>query len=396
MTNVLFVAVDRDLVNRVAALDGHRVVSIDRESIPRSGRWNLSDKTFRPDLIFVGSGMTAQGALEYAKVIAGEYPEIAVALVAEPKDELIRRVTGLGIRGVVSPRISDADLVGLLDRVGRNAQAVRSDAPKDIPAPVAPTAPRATTTYPHQVIVVASPKGGVGKTTTTVSLAGLLAESAPGEVVVIDFDLQFGNVATMLNLEPSYTVTDAFVSGVDDSMRLRTLLTPHPANFYVLASSDNPAENGHVTGDQIRKLVHHYSSSFRYVIVDTSAGLMEETLSSLEEATDAVFVVTLDVATLRAARREVEVLAQLNLLPQRRHVVLNRTDRKSGLAERDVERILGLPVNAAIPASSRVALSANRGELAVKSRRRNPVRNPMKDLAGRVSDVTKHREGGLR
>ena len=132
---------------------------------------------------------------------------------------------------------------------------------------------------------------------------------------------------------------------------------PHEANFYVLCGSDDPAENGRVTGDQIRKLVHHYSSSFRYVVVDTPAGLHEETLASLEEATDVVFVAALDVATLRAVRREVERAgASLLLLPPRRHVVLNRTDRRSGLTERDAERIIGLPIDAVVPASERVAL----------------------------------------
>jgi pilus assembly protein CpaE len=227
----------------------------------------------------------------------------------------------------------------------------------------------------------------VGKTTTAVNLAALLAESAPGEVVLIDLDLQFGDVAAVLDLTPAYTITDAFASGADDSMRLRTLLTPHAANFHVLCGSDDPAENGRVTGDQIRKMVHHYSASFRYVVIDTPGGLHEETLASLEEATDVVFVAALDVATLRAVHRGIEVLAQLSLLPPRRHVVLNRTDRRSGLTERDAERIIGLPLDAVIPESDRVALAANQGELIVASRKRNPVRRHFKDLARAVADL---------
>lgn len=378
MTDVLLVAVDRDLVNRVAAFDGFRVVSIGREN-GRTPDGYTPDMAFKPDVIFVGSELSTDRAIEYARVVTSDYPEISVILVAEPETDLVHDATSAGIRGVIDTRISDPDLAALLDRVGQDIKpATESSGPQ-----------------PHQVIVIASPKGGVGKSTTAVNIAALLAEEAPGEVVVIDLDLQFGDVATLLDLEPPYTISDAFTSGMDDSMRLRTLLMPHPANFYVLCGSDNPAENGRVTGDQIRKLVHHYSASFRYVVVDTPAGLHEETLASLEEATDVVFVATLDVACLRAVRREIDVLAELFLLPQRRHILLNRSDRRAGLTERDVERILGLPVNAVIPESESVALAANRGELAVASRKRNPVRNQFMQLARHVADLTSHPREGL-
>jgi pilus assembly protein CpaE len=206
-------------------------------------------------------------------------------------------------------------------------------------------------------------------------------------VVVIDLDLQFGDVAAVLDLQPAYTVADAFASGGDDSMRLRTLLVPHDAGFHVLCGSDDPAENGRVTSDQIRKMVHHYASSFRYVVIDTPGGLHEETLASLEEASDVVFLAALDVATLRAVRREIEVLVKLSLLPPRRHIVLNRADRRSGLTERDAERIIGLPVDAVIPVSERVALAGNRGELVVAHRRRNPVRRGFMNLIRAVADL---------
>lgn len=431
MTDILLVAVDQALVDRVAALGGHRVVSIDRNTVPGKHAGRSTETDFQPEVIFVGSGVSTERAIEYARVIIGDYPGISVVMVAEPSRDLIREAEQAGIHRVISENIRDRELSRLLRRARKfsNSKArtksagaspdrpalddlhpqavdvpkqpsVKADVPKpqpvveiptpepvkvDVPKPssVEPEGPR-----PHQVIVVASPKGGVGKTTTAVNLAALLAESAPGEVVVIDLDLQFGDVATVLNLSPSYTIADAFASGADDSMRLRTLLVPHEANFHVLCGSEDPAENGRVTGDQMRKLVHHYSAAFRYVIIDTPAGLHEETLASLEEATDIVLVAALDVATLRDMRREVDLLAELSLLPPRHHVVLNRADRRSGLTERDVERIVGLPVDVVIPVSERVVLAANRGELVSAARRRNPIRRPFKDLARIVADLT--------
>ena len=371
MTDILLVAVDHEMVNRVAELGDHRVVAMDRENVHGKHAGTPAESEFRPSIVFVGSGVSTDQALDYVRVVGSDHPEISIYLVADRATKrLIKEVTSAGMSGVIDARIKDRALADLLE------------------SPQGDAAMLGAGPQPHQVIVVVSPKGGVGKTTTSVNVAARLAESAPGEVVVIDLDLQFGDVATVLDLEPSYTTTDAFASGADDSMRLRTLLTPHPANFYVLCGSDDPAANGRVTGDQIRKLVHLYAASFRYVIVDTPAGLHEETLASLEEATDVIVVAALDVATLRAVRREVEVLADLHLLPQRRHVVLNRADRRSGLTEGDAERIIGLPIDVVVPASDHVVVAGNRGELAIASRKRNPVRRPFLALAARLADLT--------
>jgi pilus assembly protein CpaE len=363
MTNVLAVAVDPGLVNRIASLREHRLVSISRENLA-AARHNVS---FHPDLILVGTGLPTERALQYASGVLQTHPEIAVMMVAEPSQDLVRKATQVGARGVIPSTISTPDLAHLIDGVGAAAaaRAVR-----------------------HQVIVIASPKGGVGKTTVAVNLAALLAEQAPGEVVLLDLDLQFGDVATVLDLQPEFTVADALTSGAADSMRLRTLLVPHPSNFFVLCGADHPAAAGPVTGDHIRKLVSQFAHTFRCVVIDTSAALMEETLASMEEATDVAFVATFDVATLRNVRKEIDVLAELGLLPARRHVVLNRTDNLSGLTENDAANILGLPVDAMFPVSAKVPFDANHGRLAVQDKKLKSVRRPFLRFARTVADLS--------
>jgi len=85
-------------------------------------------------------------------------------------------------------------------------------------------------------------------------------------------------------------------------------------------------------------------------------------------------------------RKEIDVLAELGLLPQRRHVLLNRSDRLSGLTQRDAENIVGLPVEVVVPTSATVPLAANHGLLAVHIKRKNTVRRPLRAFARTVSD----------
>jgi pilus assembly protein CpaE len=367
VTNVLLVAVDPGLGDRVSSLSGHRVVRLDdidaatvADQVDRDG--------FHPDIIFVGSGASADQSLRHAEVVRTAWPTIAVVLVADPDKGLVRRATKVGIRGVIRGSISDQELTGLIERAGNR-----------------PSAPE-THDASHHLIVVASPKGGVGKTTSAANLAAVLAESAPWEVVLADLDLQFGDISATLDIRPDHTIADAFAAGGSDSMLVRTLLSVHADGFYVLCGADGPADSGGVTGDQVRKLLNQLSASFRFVIVDTSAGLLEETLSSLEEASDVVFVTALDVATLRATRKELDVLTDLGLMPGSRHVLLNRSDRRTGLTVRDAERMLGVPVDAVVPLSDKIPLAGNHGELAVRAKR-SSLRSPLETIVDRICDV---------
>jgi pilus assembly protein CpaE len=372
VSTILLVAVDPEVRERVTSLPGHRVVSVDgRGGTASSGEQPAG---LEPDLVLVGSGVSEDRALSYARQVLADWPDLAMVLVAAPNRGLVRRATKAGFVRVVDPATELADLARLVDDVTTSGE--------PSPPPPPPSAPPEA----HRVVVVASPKGGVGKTTTAVNLTAVLAAAAPWEVVLIDLDLQFGDVSSMLDLQPEHTVVDAFASEGVDSMYVRTLLSTHPDGFYVLCGASGPADSAGVTGDQIRKLVSQLSASFHHVVIDTSAGLLEETLSSLEEASDVVMVTALDVATLRSTRKALDVLGDLGLIPSGRHLLLNRADRRSGLTVRDAERMLGLPVTAVVPLSDRIALAANHGELAVDVKRA-PLRKPLQALAAEISQT---------
>jgi hypothetical protein len=112
MTDILLVAVDHDLVNRVAALGDHRVVSIDRYNVHRGKHAGPSaEPDFHPDLIFVGSGLPTEQAMDYAKVIVGDHPEISVILVvAKPDKDVNLLAMEAGVRRVISEQITDSEV----------------------------------------------------------------------------------------------------------------------------------------------------------------------------------------------------------------------------------------------------------------------------------------------
>jgi pilus assembly protein CpaE len=211
-----------------------------------------------------------------------------------------------------------------------------------------------------------------------------LGKTAPMRVVIVDLDLQFGDVASGLYLEPEHTITDAVTpSASQDSLVLKAFLAVHPASIYALCAPKSPVEADHITPEQVTRLLEQLASEFDYVVVDTAPGLGEIGLAAMEQCTDVVWVTGMDIPSVRGLRSGLDILRQLEILPETRHVVLNMADSKAGLTVRDVEATIGAPVDVSIPRSKAVAFSTNRGIPILQDSRRDPAVKGFNELVRR-------------
>lgn len=335
------------------------------------GAGGLDDDTLR--VVAVGPGMGVDRALEVARMLDRDRPEISVVVVADPSPALWEQALRAGVRDVLSPEASDAELRETFERALETAERRWSNlvgAPDDADG--------------GRVITVLSPKGGSGKTTVATNLAVGLATAAPGRVVLVDFDLQFGDVSSALRLVPEHTTADAVrVGGALDVMTLKTFLTPHPSELYVLAAPELPEEGDSVGAEFAAHLLRLLAAEFDHVIVDTCAGLTEHSLAALEVSTDLLLLCAMDVPSVRGLRKEIAALDQLGFVTQRRHLVLNRAGSRVGLATDDVEATIGLPIDVAIPSSRGIPLSVNQGSPLLVSEPRSPAGKQLSRLVER-------------
>jgi pilus assembly protein CpaE len=239
----------------------------------------------------------------------------------------------------------------------------------------------ATAATGNRVIVVASPKGGVGKTTVATNLALGLAASGPGSTVLVDLDLQFGDVASALALTPQYSLPDTVHGAAsNDPLVLKTFLTRHPSGLSVVAGSDSPAAGDAVTAAEAGRLVETLSREFCYVVIDTAPGLTDHTLTVLEQATDLVLMSSMDVPGVRGLRKELDVLTELHLVPAGRHLVLNGVDSAGALSREDVEDTIGAPLDLVLPRHNAVPLSTNTGVPLLQAGGKDPVTRGLQTL----------------
>jgi pilus assembly protein CpaE len=344
----------------------------------------------RVGVVCLGPELGEGTALDLARAFDVDHPEICVVLLADaPSAALWEGALRAGVRGVITPETAEPELravlTGALDTAARR---------RSIVAPSVAVAPERQ----GRTIVVLSPKGGSGKTMVAVNLAVILARDAADRVALLDLDLQFGDVANCLQIAPQHTLADAARSPVaPDATALKVFLSSHPSSgLWVLAAPDTPPEADEVTPELAVHAARALADEFAIVVVDTPAGLDEHTLAVIEAATDLLLVSTMDVSSIRSLRKELDVLDALQLTDARRHLVLNRADAKVGLAVRDVETVLGLPVDLAVPSTRAVPTSVNQGVPLIESDPRAPVSRQLEQLAARFVPAAQRGTGAAR
>lgn len=323
-----------------------------------------------PGLVVVGPGVDAMEAVAIAARIEQRAPAVRVLLVAEPTPERWRAAANAGVRDLLDPALDEEALRAALAPHVTSVRAARARTGTDAAT--------------GRLITVVSPKGGSGKTMVAVSLAVALAREG-ASVALVDLDLQFGDVATGLGLEPEHTMLDVTKSTAGlDSTTVKVFLTPHESGLFVLAAPTNPADGERIAVEAVADVLDILRRSFDLIVADTGAGVDEHALAAIERSSDLVAVCALDVASVTSLAKELDILDRLGIGDARRHVVLNRVDRGVGLAAADVEGLLGRPVDVRVPAARSVAASANQGIPVVDLLPRSPAARAMRALAARL------------
>ncbi len=340
-----------------------------------------------PEVVVIGPGVDIDTALLIAEKFDLDHPAISVVLVADATTGTLERALHSGARGVLAPNASPEEIAAVL----KKAVAV-SRRRRELTGPADDSRPT------NRVISVLAAKGGSGKTTLASNLAVSLAAMYPGDVVVVDLDLQFGDIGSAFGVTPEYTIADTIPYNESlDMTTLKAFLTPNQAaGLYILAAPDSPAQADELRPDHVARILRLLSQDFPYVVVDTAAGIDEFTLESLDVATDLVLLTSMDVPSIRATSKEIDALHLLGMERLPWHMVLNRATAKVGLTIDDIEMTLGRPIDVRIPSTRAVPLSVNRGEPLALRDSRSVASRAYAELARRTAGAPAESSGWLR
>ncbi len=275
-----------------------------------------------------------------------------------------------------APEISSSplDAVEATDPIG--LEALGADEPA--PHPVSGRRPGR-----GNVITVMSGKGGSGKSITATNLATALAErSGEDKVVIVDADLQFGDVALMLQVDPTRTIVDVadVIEDLTES-RLDALLLWHDSGMRVLPAPLVPTAAERVGPKVVLRVMEMLRGMYDFVVVDTPPIFDDALITLLEHSDDVLMVVDMDLPSVKNAKIALDTLRAARFDMNRLDVVVNRSNSKARLDLGELERSLGEEIAASIPSDRLIPQSVNEGIPAVAFSPRSKVAKAFHALA---------------
>jgi pilus assembly protein CpaE len=233
------------------------------------------------------------------------------------------------------------------------------------------------------LVCVLGPKGGTGKTLVSTNLAVALARRDMN-VVLIDLDLQFGDIGLALGLAPARTMYDLMKAGPPfDHEKLDRHLMNHPSGVKVLVAPTRPDHASAVSIDYLRDVYAALRTMSDIVIVDTPPGFTPEVIATIDVSTSAVMVGMLDSLSLKNTKLGIETLDLMGYPAENVSFVLNRADSRVGITQDDVSAILGRAPDVFVPSDREIPRSVNEGTPIVASRERSDAAKAFNGLADR-------------
>ena len=212
------------------------------------------------------------------------------------------------------------------------------------------------------MVTVLGPKGGTGKTLTTCNLATALAAGG-ARPVVVDLDLQFGDVGLALGLRPERTIYDLAVAGGSlDGDKVDAFLAETETGVRALLAPLRPDQASVIDISFLRAVFELLRARYDFVIVDTPPAFTPEVIAAVDASSQLCVVGMLDALSLKDTKIGLETLAQMGYDPAAVTLVLNRADTNVGIAQADVERLLGRKPDVLVPSDRAIPRAITEAE----------------------------------
>ena len=302
------------------------------------------------------------------RAMPGHVP--VVAAIPNAPVSLVQTLMRTGVDDVIGLPFAPDELL----EIALNVLAARSEKPQS-EVRLAP------------MVAVVRSIGGCGATSIATHLTSALANlnGAGSDALLVDLDLQFGSVADVLSAHGRGTVIDLLDAGrrLDEDL-IRSVVRTSEDGVQIVAAPQDIVPLESIDTDQLLGMLNHLRRSFGYVVLDLPANWTNWTLSAAVSADVIVLVVELSVASLRQAKRRLELFRSVGISAENVVVVVNRVEKRlfRAIGLGDVADTLHHPVLASIALDEPVVSSAqDQGRLVSALNRRSAFAADINRLA---------------
>ena len=351
-------------------------------------------KDLQPNIIMMDINMPEMDGITAVELITREVPIAQVIMMSvQSEADYLRRSMLAGARDFLTKPFTSEDLVATIRRVHRMGQTRAATLAAATPVSAQPQAGKGSSVavagqgHDGVVVVVFGPKGGIGTTTLAVNVAVALHQRMEANrVIVVDASLQFGDVGVFLNLPSNRNITDLCSIDDFDPDSIDTSAVVHASGIRALLAPPRPEMADLVGPDQIKRILEELRGQYDYILVDTATIINDTILTALDLADRIILVATPDIPAIKNARLLFEITDALNYPPNKIMLVINKSDRRSGITAQMIEDNIKHQVVAQIPLDEALVLnSINRGVPFIIDQRAKPIGQAVSQLAERIA-----------
>ncbi len=335
----------------------------------RSGREGIQlSQELDPDVVLMDINMPDIDGITATETIRHRSPHIQVVILSVQGDQNYMRSAMLaGARDFLTKPPMGDELISAIRRAGEMARMERSKMVSGRGSGPIAGLPTSVQVLPNllqgKVVSVYSPKGGVGTTTVAVNLA-IALHKEDTRVVLVDANLQFGDVAIFVNEQGKNTIIEIAPRIEElDAETIEEIMIKHAGSgLHVLAAPQKPEYAEKVSAEEFIKVIHLLKQLYSYVVVDTSCALTDVTLAAFDGSDAVVVVTTQEIPAVKNVSLCLDVMQNLGVPRERLVLTINRFDKRIAITPERVGKNLKQEVAAIIPLDEKVVINAvNRG-----------------------------------
>ncbi len=304
-------------------------------------------KNMESDIIIVDVSPDKEQGVQTIEKIVELSKQSHVFVAGDRTDaDLILRCMRAGAKEFLSTPIESPQLFNAIERVSKVHAVVNRDKKRF-----------------GKLYTFFSAKGGTGSTVISTNFAVSLMEQTKKPSILVDLDMQLGEVSLFLGIKPAFNIVDVAdnIHRMDDAL-LKGFVKRHASGLDVLAAPDSLEKVESIGAPQVAQILQFLKSVYEYVIVDTSNTFDDYTVSALDLSTTIFLISNTDLPSLRNAQRCLSIFERMGYKKDKIKLLINRYQKSLEIRSKDIEETLNFPVSWFFPNDWPTVMNAvNRG-----------------------------------
>lgn len=303
----------------------------------------------KADIILMDINMPIMNGLEATRIICEKYPQVRVIIMSvQQESEYLKKAMLAGAKAYLMKPVDIDELVDTIKTTYERYQFLDTAAPAKAPQ-----------THHAEVISFFSAKGGVGKSMIALNSALLMHDKLGKKVMLVDLDLQFGDIALMVNKQNELTIKEMFDDSPIKTMEdVQPYIHSYKSGVDMLFAPKDPESAEYISKDQINEVIELLKKHYDVIIIDTGVNYDEVTLNALDHSDRVVIVTNLEVTGLKNTKLSLRVMQSLNYDHQKVKILVNMTNDKFGVTKANVQKAFNYDVIGYLPEDIKLVRNA--------------------------------------